>query len=385
MNMATKQDIFHEHLVAYGTGSRAEKGAILEAACRITGMHRKAVTRRFRLLMKRDPAWIDRRGGIERYGPDVTAALKDLWTLAGEICAERFHQKIPEYIRQSERVQSWGHSQSATQRLREMSLGTMKDRIACFDHSGGRRGGGTTKPSGIKEIVPVRRGPWNAPPPGFGEVDTVAHCGETTAGDFAYTVQYTDVATIWTCLCAQWNKGEAATLRSIQRIEQRLPFPLHGLDPDSGGEFINWHLVDWAAQHEPPIILTRTRPYRKNDHARIEQKNYVNIRKWVGYVRLDDVRSVSLLQKLYIALEDYLNFFIPSMVCIAKERTPHQRTKRIYDTPATAYERVLARKDVTEDIKQRLREKYARLSMVGLKEQIDRLTNKLTTYSKRLR
>ena len=165
---------------------------------------------------------------------------------------------------------------------------------------------------------------------------------------------------------------------SITGIKERLPFPLLGLDPDSGGEFINWHLLGWTKQQDPVITLTRTRPYMKNDHARIEQKNYVNIRKWVGYERYDDSQKVAVLNELYRVLEDYLNFFIPSVMCIRKERQPRKHIKRIYDTPQTAYERVLARTDVNQRVKEQLQRNYATLSMVTLKCRIDTLTKQLT-------
>ena len=385
MTMATKQDIFRTHCASYRHGSKHERGEILSAVCRVTGITRKGATRHFNILLRRSSDWEDQRGGRVRYGPDATVALKDIWKLAGCICAERLHGRVALYVQQLEKARRWEHAAETTALLCVMSLGTMKDRIAQFDHRGLRRGRGTTKPSSIKEIVPVRHGPWNNPLPGFGEIDTVAHCGDVIAGDFCYTVQYTDVTTIWTALSAQWNKGERATLASIKHIEAHLPFALKGLDPDSGGEFINWHLVGWAHAHIPRVVLTRSRPYMKNDHARIEQKNYVNVRRFVGYARFDSPAFVRVLNELYEMLEDYLNFFIPSVMCTAKERHPQQRTKRIYDKPQTAYERVLAREDILEEVKERLREKYATLSMVELKQHIDSLTKKLATMKQGLR
>jgi hypothetical protein len=224
-------------------------------------------------------------------------------------------------------------------------------------------------------LVPVRQGPWVNPLPGFGEIDTVAHCGLSVAGDFAYTVQYTDVATTWTCLRAQLNKGELATLESIQGIQRRLPFKLLGLDPDSGTEFLNWHLVRWTQGQG--VALTRARAYMKNDHARIEQKNYVNVRRFVGYARYETPRAVATLNELYEALEDYLNFFVPSMKCLAKVKLPNGRTKRRYDSAQTAFARVLGSPDVGADVKARLQSKYGTLSMVELKQKIDALLKKL--------
>src|SRR3989338_5441892 len=386
MNMATQNTIYQAHLGVYRAGSRAQKGQILTAVCRVIGVTRKAATRRFNTLLVRSPDWTDRRSGTRVYGPDVTAALKDIWELAGRICAERLHPKTATYVQQYQQVHQWKYGAGTTNLLGQMSLGTMKNRLWRFDNLSGRYRCGATKPSGIREIVPVRKGPWHNPSPGFGEIDTVAHCGSDLRGDYCYSVQYTDVATTWTCLAAQWNKGEAATLLSIAGIKERLPFPLLGLDPDSGGEFINWHLLAWAQQQDPVIALTRTRPYMKNDHARIEQKNYVNIRKWVGYERYDDPREVTVLNELYRLLEDYLNFFITSVMCIGKVRQPQKRTKRIYDAPQTACERVLAGDDVGQDVKERLKIKYGTLSMVALKSRIDTLTKQLTSRRhKRLR
>jgi hypothetical protein len=376
MNMATKQQIIRERLAEYVAASRKRKGAILNAICEATGLNRKSVIDRIATLQKRPSWWKDKRRGIVRYGEDVTAALKDVWEIASRICAERLRPKIAEYVRILTRDRQWKHGDGATQKLLAMSLGTMKDRLATFENERGRHGRGTTKPSDLKEIIPIRRGPWEHPPPGFGEIDTVAHCGESLSGDFCYTVQYTDIATTWTCLSGQWNKGEIATRESVERIEHRLPFFLRGIDPDSGSEFINWHLKGWCDSHVPPVSMTRTRPYMKNDHARIEQKNYTNVRKFVGYTRLDDPGCVPLLNELYDVLEDYINFFIPSVKCIRKERSG-SRTKRVYDAPQTAYERVLAHPAIADEIKSQIREKYETLNPLVLKNRIDATLKKL--------
>lgn len=382
MNMATKQEIFTKHLPAWLAGSRQEKGVILTAVAQVTGMHQKAVGRRFAVLRNRDRSWRDGRGGVVHYGPDAVAALKDVWNAANQICAERLKPMIPEYIRVLERDAMWPHTANATHLLRTMSLGTIKDRIGTFERIKRRGGRGTTKPSNLKEIIPIRRGPWQNPLPGLGEVDTVAHCGYTIAGDFAYTVQYTDVATIWTCLAAQWNKGEIATVRSIERIKERLPFPLRAIDPDSGSEFINWNLKRWCDRQS--VQMTRTRPYMKNDHAHIEQKNYTNVRRVVGYTRFDDPAHVPVLNELYVVLELYINFFLPSVKCIRKERTG-SRTVRCYDTAQTAYQRVLAHPDIAPEVKEHLTKKYATLNPRILKERCERIVNRLIKIPTRLR
>lgn len=262
-----------------------------------------------------------------------------------------------------------------------MSLGTMKNRLASFANERGRKSIASTLPSMLKEIIPIRRGPWENPLPGYGEVDTVAHCGTTLLGDFGYTVQYTDVATIWTCLAAQWNKSQESTKRSMEKIRSRLPFPLLGIDPDSGSEFINWLLKGWCDTHA--IVMTRIRPGKKNDHARIEQKNYANVRKFIGYGRISNEKQVAILNAYYEVLEDYLNFFIPSQKCIEKKRIG-SKIKRIYDAPQTAYQRVLKRSHIAKAIKETLRLKYETLNPKTLKDALDAMMQKLLKAGYRL-
>jgi hypothetical protein len=377
MTMATKHTIIEEKLAKYLQSSKEGKGKLLDYICEITGMHRKAVTRRFNLLRNRDDQIPSRRGRETIYGPAVGCALKEVWELFNEICAKRLHPNLPEYVRVLAIQGDWSHSQEATGLLLKMSLASVKRRIAKFRKA--RRPGkgfSSTKPSALKEIIPVRRGPWENPLPGNGEVDSVAHCGVTLIGDYAYSVQYTDVATLWMCLAAQWNKGQIATLESIKRIESHLPFPLLGLDPDSGCEFINWQTKEWCDAHLPPVLLTRIRPYHKNDHARIEQKNYVNIRQWLAYVRIENPAMVCKMNRLYDLLEDFVNFFLPSEKCVAKEHVG-SRYRRRYDLAQTAYRRALTHPAIGNDIKERLRAKYATLNPKQMKRKIDQLVTEI--------
>lgn len=374
MNMVTKQEIFKEKLQAYLQASKEEKGRILDAVCSITGVHRKAAIRRLKTLQFRPHHWKSRRGRKCVYGHSLISLIRELWDASGRICAERLHPIIPEYIRVLKRDEMWQYDEERTALLLRMSLGTLKNRIETFERIKKGGGRGTTKPSHLKEIIPIRRGPWENPPPGKGEIDSVAHCGYTISGDFAYTVQYTDVATIWTCLAGQWNKGEEETRKSIEHIASRLPFPLKGIDPDSGSEFINWHLKKWCDRQG--IEMTRTRPYMKNDHARIEQKNYTNVRHVVGYTRFDDVRHVAILNELYDALEDYINFFLPSQKCLEKIRIGSRKIRK-YDIAQTAYQRVLTHPDIPESVKEQLQQKYATLNPLLLKQKCGRIIKKL--------
>lgn len=380
MTMATKQEIVQDKLGEYLQATREQKGTLLTELGSVTGFSRKALIRRLGRLQLDDPHKPKRkRGRKEVYGPAVTLALKDIWTLFHELCADRLHPHLSEYVQVLQKFEGWPHPAAVTKLTLAMSLATCKRRINTLTRIlRGPGGKGTTKASGLKEIIPIRRGPWDNPPPGKGEVDTVAHCGMTTAGDYVFTVQYTDVATIWTCLSAQWNKGQEATKQSFERMSSRLPFPLLAIDPDSGSEFINWTMKRWCDKQAPSVEMTRIRPYYKNDHARIEQKNYTNVREFLGYTRIESSESVVLMNELYDYLEDYINFFLPSQKCIKKERQG-SKYRRIYDTARTAYQRVLEDVRIDQGVKDRLRDKYATLNPTELKKHIDRLLKTILT------
>ena len=380
--MTTKQEVIKDKLAAYLTADKAGKKELLDTLESVTSMHRQAIIRRLSVLAVRDPGWQKYPAGRkEIYGPRVTEALKELWELANHICAERLHPQLREYVGVLKRCGEWSYPADTTRLLLQMSLGTIKDRIERFPKVS-RGGTGTTKPSELKELVPIRRGPWERPEPGQGEVDTVAHCGSSLAGDYAFTVQYTDVTTLWTLLQAQWNKGMIATKESLKAMYGRAPFTITGFDFDSGSEFINHTVIPWCQEQTPPITCTRTRPYRKNDHARIEQKNYTNVRHWVGYLRYDQREQVVILNQLYLLLEEYLNFFLPSMKCVKKERIG-SKYRRVYDQPQTAYARIMAHHDIPQEVKARLKQKYDTLNPKTLKKNIERLQARLlSSYRK---
>lgn len=380
--MATKQEVLKDKLADYLAADKAGKREILDTLEATIHMHRQAIIRRLNQLAVRRAGWQKKQSGRkEQYGPRITEALKEIWELADHICAERLHPQLPELVTVLKRCREWTYPNDTTNLLLKMSLGTVKDRIESFPKV--LRGGtGTTKPSELKELVPIRRGPWDNPEPGKGEVDTVAHCGSSLIGDYAFTVQYTDAATIWTLLNAQWNKGMMATKDSLKTMYERAPFTITGFDFDSGTEFINYEVVPWCNSLTPKITCTRTRPYRKNDHGRIEQKNYTNVRHWVGYLRYDHPEQVKILNQLYLLLEDYLNFFLPSMKCVQKERVG-SKYRRIYDKPQTAYARVLAHPNISEEIKNKLKKKYATLNPKTLKQQLEQLQQRLlSSYRK---
>jgi hypothetical protein len=199
----------------------------------------------------------------------------------------------------------------------------------------------------------------------------VALCGGSVAGEFVWMVDGVDYATTWVEVRAIWGRGQAGTLAALQDVEARLPFALLGLDSDNGGEFLNYHVLRWLQQRPQPVFMTRSRPYKKDDNAHVEQKNWTHVRQNFGYERHDNPGVVEPINALARgAYGQLLNYFHASLKLEGKER--HQgRVRRIYGAAQTPLARVLASAEVTEATKQRLRQEKARLNPFALKQAVD--------------
>lgn len=289
------------------------------------------------------------------------AALKTVWEAASEICGELLHPVIAEYVEILQRDKMWHHTEVATEKLLFMSEATVKRKVGNFMKARRfRKGVSTTKPSQLKEIIPIFTGPWRDKPPGFGQIDTVVHCGGSLLGDMAFSVNYTDVATLWVSFAAQWNKGQQMTRNSLQRIRKKVPFPILGMHPNTGSEFINWFLKGWC--DEEKIELTRSRPGHKNDNAYVEQKNGHVLRRFMGYSRLDCPEVISLINEMYDILELYL---IGS------------KYKKKYDKARSAYRRILEHSQVDQFIKDQLIREHGKLNPLILKRKIDKMIGEI--------
>jgi hypothetical protein len=381
MNMATKKDIIREHLTDYLKGDKKKRGEITRHICFVTGIHAKSVPRAFRRVQMRSRDQAEERGRRTYYTPDATAALRQVWDAASEPCAENLHSVVPEYVRILKRDGGWKHTPEATDKLLSMSMGTMKNRVAGFVRKRFLvHGHGTTAPGAIHTLIPIRTGPWSDAPVGTMQIDTVAHCGDTVAGDFAYTVNSTDTATLWGERRAQWNKGQIVTVYSMERIEQQLPFPVCEWHPDSGSEFINWHCKEWCENKGQR--LTRSRPSKKNDNCFVEERNGHIVRRWVGYARFDVPEIVEALNAVYDVLTPYCNHFVASRRVIKKERIGARWKITRERTAKTPYQRLLERNDVTDATKQRLKAVHESLNPLTMKDEIERRLKKVFLVQK---
>ena len=381
MTMTTKNEIFSRYLSEYIKAKKQRKGEILKNVCETTQMHPKAAIRKFRRLQLRGMSKIEKRGRRAIYTPDSIAALKTVWEAASEICGELLHPVIPEYVDILERDKLWPHSNSATEKLLAMSETTVKRKVGGFLKARDwRKGQSTTKPSNLKEIIPIFTGPWNDLPPGHGQIDTVVHCGHTLLGNMAYSVNYTDVTTLWVSFGAQLNKGQRATRDNLIKIRNKVPFPIKGMHPDTGSEFINWHVKNWVDEAE--IDFTRSRPNRKNDNAYVEQKNGHVIRRFLGYSRIDCLEAIAVMNKFYDKLELYLNHFVPSRKCIEKIRIG-SKYRRKYDKAKIPYQRVMEHEEINQEIKIKLRQEHEKLNSLLLKREVDKMISTIFKIQKR--
>jgi hypothetical protein len=224
----------------------------------------------------------------------------------------------------------------------------------------------------LRHQIPIRGSVWEENKAGWLEVDTVALCGGSTAGEYVWMLDGVDYATTWVEVRGIWGRGQAGTLAALQDMEANLPFALLGLDSDNGGEFLNYHVLNWLQKRPRPVFMTRSRPFKKDDNAHVEQKNWTHVRQSFGYERHDNPEVVEPINALVKgAYGQLLNYFHASLKLERKERV-EGRLKRVYGAAQTPLARVLASPEVTPQTKQRLARDKARLNPFALKREVDR-------------
>lgn len=318
---------------------KADKTRLLDGFVELTGYDRVYA----RVLLKHGPPV--RRGAIRRagrpsaYGPQVVAALRVCAEATGWICGKRLVAILPELVPALEEegtLELYGDERVS---LLSMSSATIDRGLRQARRVARPKGVPTTKPGSLlKSQIPIRTyTPWDEQVPGFVEIDLVAHCGESAAGEFIYTLVVTDIATGWTECEPAANKGQAAVFGALEVIRARLPFPLLGIDSDNGSEFINAHLLGYCEREG--ITFTRCRAYHKDDQAHVEQKNYTQVRRVVGYDRLQGEGALEQLRAIYGLLRLHTNGWLPAMKLVSREREGGKTRKR-YDEPRTPLRRV---------------------------------------------
>jgi hypothetical protein len=310
--------------------------------------------------------------GPERQYQGIEPVVRQIWLSAEQPCGKRLvpilRQWLPYYERRFGRL-GWRQRQLVGQ----VSAATL-DRLlapARAEHSGRGRGG--TKPGSLlRSEIPIRTGTWDLTRPGYLEADSVAHCGGSLAGDFIWSLTYTDILSGWTEGGAVWNKGAAGVLAATREVEERLPFALLGFDSDNGGEFLNHHLWSYMRDRKVAVDFTRSRPYHSDDNAHVEQKNWTWARQLLGYGRLEDPELVGAISALYREVwAPWQNFFLPCLKLEQKWREGSHWRKR-YEPPRTAYQRLCAPGMLTAKQTRPLRERYESLDPFELKDELEK-------------
>lgn len=381
MSLKSKRELLEMVRPRYLKASNVEKRKILDEFSCATGYDRKyaiRVLKKQRQVQK--PFNRKTKGYPGVYRGEVVQALEQIWEICGRICSKRLQPFLPEAIKVLERCQEITLSKNAKELLLKISSASI-DRCLRPLRNKSRHGLSTTKPGSLlKKSIAVRTfTPWSEERPGFMEIDLVAHCGNSTEGQYLNTLTCTDLATGWTDIGGLSHRSQEAVCQAIQLMRQRLPFPLLGIDSDNGSEFINELLYRYCLDEK--ITFTRSRPYKKNDQAHVEQKNWSVVRHTVGYDRWETDQQLVLLEDTYADLRPYVNCFQPSFKLIAKERIGNQTLKR-YDPAKTPYQRVLERKDISLSAKSRLINLYVQLNPAELRRRIDQKIDKLWKLSR---
>ena len=290
-------DVVHPR---YKHASKKDKAAILDEFCQVCGYHRKhaiRLLRKYKRFTKPKPKKKGRKPIYDKKA--LLKPLKKIWLKANLPCSKRLKAILPLWL--PGYIQIHGMlPEKLINGLLSLSPATIDRFLKHTRIKYNKRGRSTTKPGTLlRKKIPISTNQWDESRPGFLEADTVAHCGESLAGMFAYTIDFVDIATGWTEQRAVWGKGEAGVLEQIKDVEQSLPFPLLGFDSDNGSEFLNYHLFRHFTERKRPVQFTRSRPYHKDDNAHVEQKNWTHVRQWLGYHRLSNRDVVPLLNNLY--------------------------------------------------------------------------------------
>ena len=356
----------------YARRGREARSRRLDEFCQLCGFERKYAIKLLGGKRRAQGAIHARSGSKAKYGEAERKVLKAIWLADEQPCGKRLKAAVPIWLPDYEREAGPLEDDLRAQILR-ISAASMDRLLApCRASAGGRGRCGTRPGTLLRSQIPIRTEHWDVAGPGWLEADTVAHCGESMAGDFCWTVTLTDVHTQWTETRAVWNKGQHGVQQRIAEIEKALPFPILGFDSDNGGEFINWHLADYFRDRKTAVAFTRSRAYHKNDNARVEQKNWTHVRQLIGYGRLEKPAQVEQLNGLYVKEWNlFRNFYCPVMKHI-KTIVEGSRKKRIYDAPATPFERLKACPQSAPEQIERMEKLMATLRPFELKRSIEK-------------
>lgn len=361
--------------IRHEAASAAERKRILAEFVAMSGYHPKSA---LRILNQTALSSVSPTRSVRRrrklYDEAARQALIVLWEASDRICGKRLRPLLPTLIPSLERHGHLHLDEEIRKKILTMSAATI-DRLLREPKASAKPGKRRPAVPELKRRVAVRTfSDWNNPEPGSMEMDLVAHGGDSASGRFVHSLVLTDICTAWTECSPLVVREKTLLVEALERVRLDLPFRLRALDVDNGSEFLNQTLIDYCVNHG--IELTRSRPYRKNDQAWIEQKNGAVVRRIVGYRRLEGIAAAQGLSRLYAASRLFVNFFQPSFKLAEKSREGAHVSKR-YHAPQTPCERLLAHCAVPDVMKARLRQVLEELDPLRLLEEMRTLQGHL--------
>lgn len=362
MSNEVKREYLQKIRLRYLKSSKAQKTLILDEFCQVCEISRKHA---IKLLSDEVHLEKIKRGRKPVYDENIHQHIVKLWRCMGMICSKKMEAAIPIWLEYY-----YGISPEERRALTNISSSTI-DRILSKHREQARRGKSSTEPSMIKNKIPLKLLEDAHVPPGFIEADTVAHCGTSLAGEFINTITMTDLCSSWTENRAIWKKESITVLKAIKSIEESLPFTVLGFATDNGNEFLNHDLHSYFFNRKNRVEFVRRRPYKKNDNAHVEQKNWTHVRELFGYDRFDAESQVEFMNDIYKRLWNPLwNFFTPVMKLKSKTRVGGKIIKT-YDEPTTPYYRLLKSNMLSEEQVTKLQTQFKKLNPFELKKELD--------------
>lgn len=368
MGKRSKWEYFKAIYKRYRKASEKEKGRILDEFCGVCGYNRKYAIWKLNGPAPEEKRTPKKRKRRRRYSERMIDILSEIWEASGYLCSVRLKASLPLWMPWIRR--HFETSKELVDQLLAISPRQIDRRLQPRKVQANRRIYGRTKPGTLlKHLIPIRTEHWNVKTPGYTETDTVSHSGHCGDGLFVYTVNQTDILTGWVESRAVLGKGERQVVQGLDDMSRDFPFPIVGINPDNGSEFINYHLFRYCQKNQ--IEFTRSRPYKKDDNAHIEQKNWTHVRKLLGWGRYDSLQAVDAINDLYKnELRLFMNLFIPSLKLQKKLRVG-SRMRKFYDRPATPLDRLIQSGKANSDKTSALLKLRESLDPIGLSKIID--------------
>lgn len=376
--MTTRKELVAALQSRYRSATFGDRIRILDEFVALTGYHRKHA---IRLLREQPGATKETRERNRLYDEAVRQALTVLWEAADRVCGKRLKALIPKLVDAMERHGHLDLDPVIKAKLLQVSAATIDRLLANARlHIDGQRKRRTGVGSAIRRSIPVRTfADWRDPPPGFFEIDMVEHCGGSkTDGEFVHTLTLTDIASGWTECVAMRTRNQMLVIEAFEKVAADLPFSMLGVESDNDTAFMNQSVFDYCKGHG--LEQTRSRAYKKNDQAWVEQKNGAVVRRLVGYGRLSGTNAKNALAQLYASSRLYINFFQPSFKLKSKTRDG-ARVHKVYLAPATPCDRLLAHDSVEPAIKEKLKAQFNSLDPVRLLQEMRTAQQTLSEFA----